>query len=826
MTVEGHKVLIAMDISGSTGGNKFYHKTSKEIIDKYPNADLLLWDTRSITGDRAKQDVIRINQNCIGGGGTDPVLIAKHIIQTNFHGDLIIISDGQVGTHDIDKVENVLNKNANWKFNNVECHLIEMTRSGNINMSISCPFTRESTSDVRVYKNEIQVENNVVSIDDIRVFNDIDTINTLEQFQANSTILERCIVAKTMGLTSVTSLRDSLLAMKKRIIKNISNTNTKSNSVTYLINALNNCNIDNAIIAGKAINNEYYSGHEDDWAKQISKFVSMCEGGMRDVFDANIDRIRRQNVQDVVKSESAPIIEENYGGDFKCPILYENESSVILLVKSGVPILQDLEKFIVNDLIDCPLNIFKYPEVLDKFKNRLDHPISLESYKEYDHNTSNYDNYSDDSFEEDHNIKSPLSRDNIQGGICLSENPEHIKATAWTLAHMLTGNKLVGNQDLWFAVILLLVQRNHIEYLKPILPQLQAQMKYRMINRKTFISLTGHPEFPTTLVPLGTAIWYIFASPLFNIDPRRDILRTHLPHLNELRDLIDLIGYKIPDEVNLHVLRLRCMLVMLSAVKKELSSTFWINDGITPVTQNKSYHIRGTLKHLALALVQNSVVINPTNINQSSTETAVRFIPIDGTPSDQQIELVYSKLMFYFRDIRKLDPSTIYSLSLMVDASKSAGDISLPLTWKPTPYVPLKNWVEVKSNDIPIPICLKTCRPFYKVKSDITSSLITWSERVEEVFHCKSTDIISINNMINRFTERYHQYPNSDELILYIYNRLVVNGSKTTLTFYIKDDVAHILSDYTDIMASIPVSEFLNKIDASRNRDERMRIES
>lgn len=451
------------------------------------------------------------------------------------------------------------------------------------------------------------------------------------------------------------------------------------------------------------------------------------------------------------------------------------------------------------------MNIFKYPDVLDKFKSRLDHPISLDAYKS-----------SNGSITE-----SPFTRKPINGGFCLSANPEHIRASAWALAYILTGNKLVGNQDLWFAVIMLMVQRGRIEYLKPILPQLQAQMKYRMEHHKTYISLTGLPEFPTTQVPLGTAIWYIFSSPLFNVNPKRDILRTHLPHLNELRDLVELIGYKVPDEIEPHVLRLRCMLAMLGAVKREISSSFWKD-----TVQCNSNIIHGALHNLTMALVQNCAHINPDNIDALSTETPVRFIPIDGKPSEEQIEKVYTRLSRYFRDIRKLYPDTIYSLSQLVNTILSAGDISIPFTWKPTVYTPINNWFVPENNTcVPVPICPKTCRPYYMVKDSNNHIFINWEKKVEEVFHCKPIEVISINNMINRFVERYIKYPNAHELLLYIYNRLIVYGVHETLTVSIETDVKGILSDYKEIMESTDVEMFIKKLDKSRNREDRVKIE-
>jgi hypothetical protein len=166
------------------------------------------------------------------------------------------------------------------------------------------------------------------------------------------------------------------------------------------------------------------------------------------------------------------IVSEDFNGEFVCPILLENDSSIVILVNEVEPILDDLDKKILNEILNNPLNIFRFSEVLNAFKNAMGHPISLEAYKEL-RNASGSST-----------IISPMTRSNIMGCICLSSNKEHINATSWTMARILTGNKLPGNKDLWFACLVLLVKHNYIEYLTPVLPQLEAQMKYRLENHK------------------------------------------------------------------------------------------------------------------------------------------------------------------------------------------------------------------------------------------------------------------------------------------------------------------------------------------------------
>jgi hypothetical protein len=410
----------------------------------------------------------------------------------------------------------------------------------------------------------------------------------------------------------------------------------------------------------------------------------------------------------------------------------------VRLIKAGNPILSGVDKNIANDIYDCPLNLLNYPELVTLLKDRIDHAISLRALK--------------DSYDSGNPIiSSPMTRFPIsEGAICLGANELHCKATTWTLANLFTGGKLVGNQDLWFACIWLLPvvdSDEGITYLRPIISQIREHMKWRMLNHMASVSLTGRPEFPMTMVSLRTAIWYIFASAEIDMPPRRDVLRTHLPHVRSLKKLLSLCELEINERVNRHIVRLRVMLSMLIAVKKN----------------------QNLFRCLIRALTQNCLEVDISAL-RVRFGSKVPFVPLDGDASEAQIQNVLLRLPIYYK---KLSVQELVSIASLVDPSKSAGDIEFPIYWKPLPLESsIIDWFAYELRDIepsPVRICAHTCRPYYKVGDE------TWDMAARSFYGYHYKVLLSVNEYFVRFVQKYHMYPNYDELITYIYNRKVVS---------------------------------------------------
>jgi len=784
--------LIAYDGSGSTVNHAFYHDETQRIVAALPkDSQILFWDTAGHVISHAR--LAEINRKREGGGGTVPAAIADHVARTGFSGDLIIITDGQVGS--IDGVAARLK--GTTRFNSVTAHLINT--GGEVNMSVTCPFTRNSPHTVYLYDQtkEKRLATSVTA-EDLAIVGRLREINTVADYEAAAASLEKAVIAATMGTTGDPALRDALLAMKARIMRAEARAKGDSDTVRALTAALSEKNMGRAVSLAHTLTREYYGTDTEDpdaktWSARISRLISMTEGALRGTFDLSGisaairgDRARRAPLAQAAPAEAAPLSAADTAA-FECPITCDVETDVALLVADGEPLLTDVDKDIANNLYDCPLNLLNYPELVTALKERLDHPVSLRALKE--------------AYDTGHPFEmSPMTRRPVAAGaICLGANEEHCKATTWTLTNLFTGGKRVGNQDLWFALIWLLVERGEIPYLDPILPQLRAHMGWRLLNHESSVSLTGVPEFPTTRVPLRTAVWYVFASAEFGMEPRRDVLRAHLPHLAALQSLLELSGLTVSDAVRGHLARLRTMLSILSWVKRD----------------------RYRLPNLITALTQACVEIDVGGLRVQYERTA-QFIPIDGAASEEQVARVRELLP---EAGRTLSVAELVGLAALVDPSKSAGDIVLPISWTPPPLAPAAlSWPGYGLREIPVSpvrICEATCRPYYHPRP-----AETWVTAAEKHYGVSHTQMLSANEAYINFVLKYRQYPTRDELLTYLYNRQILHGGRASLPHQATQFVDEALAENAELVAALPAAEFARRAEASRKIEDRIVLES
>ena len=781
-------VLIAYDGSGSTGGCAEYHDTTQTIASQYPDAKILFWDNshKLITAERLSE----INAVRQGFGGTSPVEIAKWVRDNDFHGRLIIITDGQVYGNDVFNCSSTL---GGWTFEYVEAHLIGRS----VNMSITCPFTRTSSHTVYLYDPSNQYRSTMtthVDAKDMELLTDIECISTVEEFQAIAEKLEAVLVARTMGTSGNMELRDKLLAMKKRINYTIAAAAGESGAAKDYVTMLNAHEYDSAAAAAKRLTAEYFVQFDETdvsgstWSSKVSRMIAMTEGALGNVFSMDqitagiqSDRIRRAAcAAPTVSPAPAPEtpVEQS---KFVCPITLDTENDVVLLVKAGEPLLAGLDKHIIDDLLDCPLNLTKYPELIEKLVARLDHPMSLAAY----------------GAEEARWTQSPLTRDPVLGGaICFGAADDHVKATQWVLSQLFTGGKLAGNPDFWYACIWWVLHHNCPAYLESLKPFADAHMKWRLENQTSFIALSGLPEFPTTRVPLNTAIWYVLASPLFGdkFGAGRDVLRGHLPHLAPLLELVELAGFEIPSQLKRHYARLRTMLRYLAWIKAD----------------------RDALPMYTNMLIQAHLAINPLDLSTHMAVKYPKYVPLDGPPSASQV----LEARAHLRADPMLTIDELVGIAGMVSPQKSAADIPLPLDWNPTPATHVVEWMYGLREQEPINLTInsKTCRPQYMYGEE------TWRDIATRKFGPVEKQI-SVCAYYGKFVEAHSAYPSRNDLLVYIYKRCVTHGKHTTLPAPVRQFIDEVCRDYANNIATVSPTDFITRWRESVRIECRKRIE-
>lgn len=65
-------------------------------------------------------------------------------------------------------------------------------------------------------------------------------------------------------------------------------------------------------------------------------------------------------------------------------------------------------------------------------------------------------------------LKNPFTQNRLLGTIPLGTHKSHIEVGNYTLAKLITGGRILGNLNLYYAVIWYLINEGEIEFLKPI----------------------------------------------------------------------------------------------------------------------------------------------------------------------------------------------------------------------------------------------------------------------------------------------------------------------------------------------------------------------
>jgi hypothetical protein len=194
-------------------------------------------------------------------------------------------------------------------------------------------------------------------------------------------------------------------------------------------------------------------------------------------------------------------------------------------------------------------------------------------------------------------------------------------------------------------------------------------------------------------------------------------------------------------------------------------------------------------------------------------EATPRWIPIDGDPTPEQIARVLESLPPRYRE---LSVATLVGLAALVDPSKSAGDIPLPLRWvAPTPPSPIRyGWpaygFRTFASPSNIQICPATCRPRYTVGD------ATWVEAAVQHYGAPPKDMLSTSECYGRYVVKNGAYPTRDDMLTFLYNRYVRQpGGHKTLPYQTEQFIAEVLAEYAEIARTLTPAEFARRWKAS-----------
>ncbi|OUM62865.1 hypothetical protein PIROE2DRAFT_69440 [Piromyces sp. E2] len=753
----------AIDYSGSTWNDTFYHNNVLKILNlKFEKGDeIIIWDNNSryVTWD----EYMRINREKDGNGGTYPKCLFNSVFSKHpkaTYSEFILISDGEIDNRDVEDLDRIIRENIdNFKCNSTEVYLFGKYA----NLSVACPFTRLNKSKTIVKKPNGDDQIIDVSDEDLKTIDEIDSINTLAEFNLKFDSLQKAFIARFLGTDGDKELRKSVLLMHKRInadnAKRSENTNEKINNLV-----MQEKNYDEA---KKEVLSCFSSVLGGDFQSRINSLIRMCDGGLKQVFDINaLQTFRAYTSSNIEENEVENIQDLNIessvnNSQWECPISIDNEIDPMILItvddenQKFTPALIGFDKSVTEKMLDCPLNALYFNEFIEKFKAFIDHPISLKNYRA--------------SLQSSNPIeKSPFTRRTIIGAIPLGENEEHVNAANWSLMKIITGGKNLGDKNLWFFVLYMLIKRNQIPYLKDIEPFIEAQVKYRLSHYTTSISLSGLSNLPQTRVLYPTAAWTCLISPFLipKIPSNLNLLFTHLGHYRELLHILDLFDIKLPKEFQPMANRVEILAYLLTYFKRNPKQLTLYKNG---------------LRHSSIL-----IHVDENSDMASGGLCGDLFIPIDGEMDDavrmQCVQKLSNKCYSAVQE-GKITLDELAWLIDFVDVQKNLTDIDiLPfIQGRTTENGSSSNvndfWKEwdANINRFNVKISENTCRPYYYVGPGIT-----WLDELSTILDT-SRPILSLDKNFGNFVDSYRRYPNHDEYILYLYRRICL-GSKTSST--------------------------------------------
>ena len=791
---------IFIDCSGSTGGQVTYWNRVKEIINSNPDASFYLWDDkcRKYT---YKQAITHANK-LQGIGGTTPIVFVEYIKSSD---SILIVTDGQISDSDVQNCDRKLESMA---LTDVSVEMI--STGGIVNLSIAAPFSRNCKNVRLVCDGEVIHNGNTSGSVDLSIYQ-----SDPEKFIADYESIYGKITMKTMGKRD-DNLRNQLLDLQKNLLREIAN--RKFDEIVYqnMREKLQQGHFSDAI----DIVNNIIKTADNSISIKIESFIqTLCkqaEGNNGYSFNLlQPNRVVRSNILSDTNISDVPINDE-YTGNFECPISLDMDQPVLFVSSSDIPLLNNIEKNKLEEIINNPLTFLLDSELCKKFTDRIDHPIGLNAAIEISK----------------HNMVSPITRRSIVG--CLSFNSEktHEKATVYTLAKILFGNKLVGNVDMWLIVTYNILKKiTYIQENIPLMNLIESYIVDRLRRTRTNITLSGLPIEPTIKAPTDIAIWYCIVSPILYKDLVEDGARNRLRSMTQiapyLMDILQLLKY--PFDLKFTKKRLE-LYHAFALMQNMLKNNIDVKSRIRSLYQNCIYKENGEFAFF------DGPVSNPCYI----------FCDFNTKLSNNSLLGDVQSPLF------NLTSEEIYGLFLLLDKSKVNSSIMIPYdfvgTSLPKPdrnytykiYDHILDQALVSSMDkinydksyekldtSPV-ICPETLRPY---TFDITSKK-HWSECATEL-HGLLPKQLSVYNYFIEYVVENNSYPESKEdFMIWMYkcqvNRLDGN-STNTLPFHTKYFVDCLYNRYEVVIGKnfekMNASDFIKIVKISVDKKIRISME-
>ena len=298
----------------------------------------------------------------------------------------------------------------------------------------------------------------------------------------------------------------------------------------------------------------------------------------------------------------------------------------------------NVEKAIVDDINACPLRILNYPDLKTKFKARISTFTGVK--------------YSDKM------RKNPFTQNRLLGAIPLGTHKSHVRVGNHTIAKLVSEGKVMGNLNMYFAVIWILVNEDQIEFLKPIKANMTEHLLHRLITTTSMASMCGLSQFVSTQVSTDIALWYCLSSGYLNQPAEKDTFRFHLFNVEHMLKLVKALGYPLHEGFTRHYLRTKALFYFLDKFKRA------------------NPHQKKAFKTLFRGLYQRGFLIETSQFTSKFREVEVcsEFIPVDGPADEQQVKAVRKRFPAFCEGLTNED---LLYISTLLDEHKVFSDIFL-----------------------------------------------------------------------------------------------------------------------------------------------------
>ena len=348
-------------------------------------------------------------------------------------------------------------------------------------------------------------------------------------------------------------------------------------------------------------------------------------------------------------------------------------------------------------------------------------------------------------------MKNPFTQNRLLGSIPLGTHKSHMTVGNHTIAKMVAGGKVMGNLNLYFAVIWILVNEDEVEFLKPIKANVEEHLLYRLRKTKTMASMCGLSQFVSTQVNTDIALWYCANSGYLNNPVEKDTFRFHLYNMQPILKMIKLLEYPMDEGFQRHYERTLALHYFLDKYKRS------------------NQHQKKNIKNMFRGLYQKVLFVDTSKLQKKFKENEVctEFIPVDGAADKEQIQAIQSTMPAFCRNMKAED---LYYISTLLDDTKQIHEIQIDYSVN-LPVIPEHeiNWkYQLENFDHTIKICPKTFRP---LSVDNNKS---WEKSAKELFGFSGhKELFKGCKYLEEFIMKYKKRPTKDELAIFYYNRYV-----------------------------------------------------